>query len=107
MQRGMALISRKRCCSLNQWLRRRALKNEASGASRTFVVCLGEEVVGYYALAMGSILRRQAPEKIKRELPEAIPVMVLGRLAVDRKWQGPGVGSGLLRDVIERSGDPA
>ena len=73
--------------SLDHWLQRQALKNEASGASRTFVVCVGNEVVGYYALATGSILRRQAPGKIKREMPEPIPVMVLGRLAVDRKWQ--------------------
>ena len=89
--------------SLDQWLRRQALKNEASGASRTFVVCLGREVVGYYALATGSILRQQAPGKIKREMPEPIPVMVLGRLAVDRKWQGSGLGGGLLRDAVLRT----
>ena len=89
--------------SLNQWLQRQALKNEASGASRTFVVCLGKEVVGYYALATGSILRQQAPGKIRREMPEPIPVMVLGRLAVDRKWQGSGLGSGLLRDAVLRT----
>ena len=89
--------------SLNQWLQRQALKNEASGASRTFVVCSGKEVVGYYALATGSILRQQAPGKIKREMPEPIPVMVLGRLAVDRKWQRSGLGSGLLRDAVLRT----
>lgn len=89
--------------SLNQWLHRQALKNEASGASRTFVACVEKEVVGYYALATGSILRRQAPGKVKREMPEPIPVMVLGRLAVDRKWQGSGLGSGLLRDAVLRT----
>jgi len=88
--------------SLDHWIQRQALKNEASGASRTFVVCSGKEVVGYYALATGSILRRQAPGKIKREMPEPIPVMVLGRLAVDRKRQGSGLGSGLLRDAVLR-----
>jgi len=89
--------------SLDQWLRRQALKNEASGASRTFVVCFGKEVVGYYALATGSVLRQQAPGKIKRKMPEPIPVMVLGRLAVDRKWQGSGLGSSLLRDALLRT----
>lgn len=89
--------------SLNQWLRRQALKNEESGASRTFVICFGKEVVGYYALATGSILRRQAPGRIKREMPEPIPVMVLGRLAVDSKWQGSGLGSSLLRDALLRT----
>lgn len=89
--------------SLDQWLRRQALKNEASGASRTFVVCFGNEVVGYYALATGSVLRQQAPGKIKRKMAEPIPVMVLGRLAVDRKWQGSGLGSSLLRDALLRT----
>lgn len=89
--------------SLDQWIRRQSLKNEVSGASRTFVVCFGKEVVGYYALATGSILRQQAPGKIKREMPEPIPVMVLGRLAVDRNWQGSGLGSGLLRDALLRT----
>lgn len=89
--------------SLDQWLHQQALKNEASGASRTFVVCNENEVVGYYALATGSIIRQQAPGKIKRKMPEPIPVMVLGRLAVDRKWQGAGLGSGLLRDALLRT----
>ncbi len=89
--------------SLDQWLRRQALKNEVSGASRTFVVCNEKEVVGYYALATGSVIRQQAPGKIKRKMPDPIPVMVLGRLAVDRKWQGAGLGSGLLRDASLRT----
>lgn len=89
--------------SLNQWISRQALKNEASGASRTFVVCSEEEIVGYYALASGSVIRRHAPGKIKRKMPEPIPVMVLGRLAVDRGWQGTGLGSSLLRDALLRT----
>lgn len=60
-------------------------------------------MVSYYALATGSILRQQAPGKIKREMPEPIPVMVLGRLVVDHKWQGSGLGSGLLRDAVLRT----
>ena len=89
--------------SLDQWLRQQALKNEASGASRTFVVCNENEIVGDYALATGSVIRQQAPGKIKRKMPEPIPVMVLGRLAVDRKWQGAGLGRGLLRDALLRT----
>lgn len=89
--------------SLNQWIRQQALKNELSGASRTFVVCIEKEVVGYYALATGSILRQQAPGKIRREMPDPIPVMVLARLAVDRTWQKSGVGLGLLRDALLRT----
>lgn len=89
--------------SLNLWLRRQAVKNEASGASRTFVICHGNEVIGYYALATGSIIRRQAPGKIKRAMPDPIPIMVLGRLAVDRNSQGTGLGIGMLRDAILRA----
>ena len=61
------------------------------------------DVVGYYALATGSVMRQQAPGKIKREMPEPIPVLVLGRLAVDHKWQGSGLGTSLLRDALLRT----
>jgi len=79
------------------------LKNEVSGASRTFVICSEDNVVGYYALATGSVMRQQAPGKIKRAMPDPIPVMILGRLAVDRSQQGCGFGVGLLRDAILRT----
>lgn len=89
--------------SLNDWLRIRALKNEVSGASRTFVVCKRNEVIGYYALATGSIVRQEAHGKIKRGMPDPIPSMILGRLAVDRLWQSYGIGKGLLKDAILRT----
>jgi predicted N-acetyltransferase YhbS len=89
--------------SLDFWIRHQALKNEKSGASRTFVVCRGNEVVGYYALATGSVMRRHAPGKIKRAMPEPIPVMVLGRLAVSLTQQNAGLGSAMLRDAILRT----
>jgi GNAT superfamily N-acetyltransferase len=83
---------------LDNWLKRRALQNEASGASRTYVVSAGGRVVGYYALATGAIAQRDATGKVRRNMPEAIPVLVLGRLAVDREYQGKGIGAGLLKD---------
>ena len=88
---------------LNDWLKRRALKNEDSGASRTFVVCQDDNVVGYYVLATGSVMHKDAPSKIKRNMPEPIPVMVLGRLAVDKHAQSMGIGRGLLKDAILRT----
>jgi GNAT superfamily N-acetyltransferase len=88
--------------SLNQWLTRQALKNEASGASRTYVVCLENSVVGYYCLAAGAVVRTEAPKPMQRNMPDPIPVMVLGRLAVDRANQGRGIGRALLRDDILR-----
>jgi GNAT superfamily N-acetyltransferase len=88
---------------LNQWLKRQALANESSGASRTFVVCKNECVIGFYTLATGSVRQGDAPGRIKRRMPDPIPVMILGRLAVDLHWQKKGVGSGLLNDAVLRT----
>lgn len=87
---------------LDHWLSRQALTNEASGASRTYVVCVDNRVVGYYALAAGAVARGEAPKPIQRNMPDPIPVLVLGRLAVDRTYQGQGLGTALLRDAILR-----
>jgi GNAT superfamily N-acetyltransferase len=87
---------------LDDWLRRRALHNEAQGASRTYVVCLGGRVVGYYALAAAGIAHLASPGRIRRNMPDPIPAIVLGRLAVDRGWQGHGLGKALLRDAVFR-----
>ncbi len=89
--------------ALDDWLKRRALKNEVSGASRTFVVCHDGQVVGYYALATGSVEHRDAPGKLRRNMPDPIPMIVLGRLAVDQQWQSAGIGRGLLKDAVLRS----
>jgi predicted N-acetyltransferase YhbS len=89
--------------ALDDWLRRRALNNETSGASRTYVVSMGSKVVGYYALSAGAIAHIHAPGRIKRNMPDPIPVVVLGRLAVDRNWHGKGIGIGLLRDAVLRA----
>lgn len=88
---------------LNEWLKRQALPNEGSGASRTFVVCQDRQVIGYYALATGSVMRGEAPGRIKRKMPEPIPVMVLGRLAIDVRWQRKTIGQGLLKDAVQRT----
>jgi predicted N-acetyltransferase YhbS len=90
---------------LDDWLRQRALANLENGASRTYVVCLAGEnrVVGYYALAMGQVLNREVPGKIRRNMPGKIPAVMLGRLAVDRTVQGQGLGGALLQDAVMRS----
>ena len=89
--------------ALDDWLRRRALANQASDASRTFVTCRGARVVGYYALAAGGITSSEAPGRLRRNMPDPIPVMVLGRLAVDSREQRKGLGALLLRDAVERT----
>ncbi len=88
---------------LEIWLKQRARKNQLEGASRTFVVCAGDEVVGYYCLAAGAVMHEKAPGSIRRNMPDPIPVAILGRLAVHADWQGQGIGPGLLKDAIVRT----
>ena len=88
---------------LNKWLVKQALKNESRDASRTFVVCHEQEVIGYYSLATGVVLRSSTPSNISRNMPDPIPVMILGRLAVDKNWHSHGIGQGLLKDAMLRT----
>ena len=89
--------------ALDDWLKRRALANEQAGGSRTYVVCAGGRVVGYYALATGGVADAAAPGRVRRNMPDPVPAMLLGRLAVDRAYQDRGLGAGLLRDAILRT----
>lgn len=87
---------------LNDWLARRALNNQDNGASRTFVACEGRRVIAYYALAMGAAELATAPGRFRRNMPDPIPVAVLGRLAVDQQFQGRNLSQFLLRDAVLR-----
>lgn len=90
--------------SLTTWLQKRALANAVAGASRTYVVCAdGNAVIGYYALAAGSVTAATATGRLRRNMPDPLPVVVLGRLAVHDAWAGRGIGAGLLKDAIVRS----
>lgn len=88
---------------LDTWLKHRALKNEAGGASRIYVLCAEGTVIGYYCLANGAVAQTIASSRIRRNMPNPIPVMIIGRLAVDSHWQGRGIGKALLRDAILRT----
>ena len=87
---------------LDDWLKRRARTNQASGASRTYVVVEEQQVVAYYALASGAIEMATATGRIRRNMPDPVPVAVLGRLAVDRSFQNHGLGRALMRDAARR-----
>ena len=89
--------------SLDDWLKRRARANQVSGASRTYVVAETGRVVGYYCLASGALALSEAPAGIKRNMPDPVPMAILGRLAVDQILQGHGMGSALLQDAVERT----
>lgn len=88
---------------LDDWLKRRALANNFSGASRTFVVADDDyQVMGYYALAAGAVTHQESTRSIRQNMPDPLPVMVLARLAVDVRAQGMKLGAALLRDAVER-----
>ena len=90
--------------ALDEWLKRRAMNNQLTGASRTFVV-LDEEnrVRGYYAMAAGAVSHQMATSSVRRNMPDPVPVMVLARLAVDHRAQGLKLGASLLQDAVNRA----
>jgi GNAT superfamily N-acetyltransferase len=88
--------------SLDAWLQRRAAANQVSGASRTFVVCDDGRVVGYYALASSAVVPAAAPGHFRRNMPDPVPVVALGRLAVARSHHGQGLGRALFQDAARR-----
>jgi GNAT superfamily N-acetyltransferase len=89
---------------LDEWLERRAMANQWSGASRTFVVADQDNLVyGYYAIAAGAISHQMATSSVRRNMPDPIPVIVLARLAVDQRAQGIKLGAALLQDAVSRA----
>jgi GNAT superfamily N-acetyltransferase len=89
--------------SLDEWLKRRALANQASGTTRTFVaVDDHQRVMGYYALANGAVANKEATRSVRRTMPDPVPVIILARLAVDTRAQGSKLGGGLLQDALYR-----
>jgi GNAT superfamily N-acetyltransferase len=87
---------------LDDWLKRRALANQVSGASRTYVVCDADRVIGYHALAAGGVDIIAAPGRFRRNMPDPIPVVILARLAVDRGHHRRGLGRALFQDAAKR-----
>ena len=89
---------------LDEWLKRRAMINQLSGASRTFVVTdQHNRVFGYYAMAAGAVSHQMATSAVRRNMPDPVPVMVLARLAIDRHAQGIKLGTSLLQDAVNRA----
>jgi GNAT superfamily N-acetyltransferase len=91
--------------TLDNWLRVRALVNMESAASRTYVICPmnSNQVIGYYAMCMGQIFSHEVIGSMRRNMPRQIPAVILGRLAIDKNWQGKGLGKALLYDAVQRS----
>jgi predicted N-acetyltransferase YhbS len=87
---------------LDSWLRRSASVAASSGTAATYVLCRANRVVGYYALAMSSVTHDRAPSRLRRGMPDPVPVVLLARLAIDRSEQGRKLGGHLLVDALRR-----
>lgn len=88
--------------ALDRWLRQSAPTAAAAGTGATYVLCRGDRVVGYYALAMSSVAHVGAPARLRRGMPDPVPVVLLARLALDRTERGTGLGGDLLIDALAR-----
>jgi GNAT superfamily N-acetyltransferase len=86
---------------LDEWLQKRAMANQLSGASKTHVVVEGGRVIGYYALANGAVARSDVRSRARRNMPDPLPAVILARMAVDVKHRGRGRGSALLQSAVE------
>src|SRR5688500_8299712 len=84
---------------LDRWLREHAGQSDRKDGARTYVVCDGSRVVGYYSLCTYSVEPDVAPKKV-RIGGHQIPAILLARLAVDRSCQGRGLGRRLLMDAL-------
>jgi GNAT superfamily N-acetyltransferase len=89
---------------LNRYLLRYAWVNQQAGAAQTYVGLVGDAVIGYHTLAVGEVSREEAPERLTKGLARhPVPIMLLARLAMARRWQGQGVGKALLKDAMQRT----
>ncbi len=87
---------------LDRWLSNSAHTAAAAGTAATYILCRGERVVGYYALAMSAIVHDEAPSRLRRGMPDPVPVVLLARLAIDRSEQGHHLAGHLLVDALRR-----
>lgn len=88
---------------VNRYLSRYAWQNQQAGSAQTYVGLVGDSVIGYHALAVGQVSREEAPQRLAKGARHPIPIMLLARLAVDRRWHGQSVGKALLKDAMQRT----
>jgi GNAT superfamily N-acetyltransferase len=88
---------------LDTWLKTQALPNQAAGVSRTYVAVEGGQVAGYYCLSSAAISLNEAPRAMRHGMPDPLPMILMGRLAVDQRYKGQGLGTALLKDAVLRA----
>lgn len=101
----VAAFDNERHASLNNWLAERALASEGASA-RTYVVCNADQprqVVGYYTITTAMEERTALPTaKLRKGMPDKVPLLLIARLAVASNFQGLGLGADLLADALRR-----
>lgn len=88
---------------LDRWLNNSAQTARAAGTAATYLALRDERVVGYYSLAMSAVAHAGVPSRLRRGMPDPVPVVLLARLAIDRREQGHHLGGHLLIDALRRS----
>jgi GNAT superfamily N-acetyltransferase len=89
---------------LNTFLTRFALSSQLANASQTYLGLDDDAVIGYHSLVVAEVRYDDAPERLTKGMARhPVPLMLLARFAVDQRWQGQGVGSGLLKDAMVRT----
>ena len=90
---------------LNDFLTKHALQNQSGGGARTYVVLTDDKrVVTYYSLAPGAVAIDNVPDRVAKGQPRhPIPVILMARFAIDRAFQGKGLGRTVLFDALTRS----
>lgn len=88
---------------LDEWLKKYASQNQRANSAVTYVSCVDNDVVGYYAITVAAVSRSEAPAKLRKQAPQQIPCLLIARLAVDSRYSGQGIGMGLLNDALRRS----
>lgn len=89
--------------NLDEFIAKYAWQNQVANSATTYVIADSARIIGYYALAMSAYDRGDAPEPLRKKMPNQIPCILLARLAVDKEYKGEGWGADLLRDALLRS----
>ena len=99
--------------TLTEWIKKHAWQSHNSGSARVYV-CLdptGNEVAAYYSLSSGAVLQGDVSARVAHGMPASVPILRIGRIGVDRRLKGQGVGRQLVlhafenaRDISEKTG---
>lgn len=89
---------------LNRYLTTFAIQSQSSNAAQTYVCVTGTDIVGFYSLSASNVAFGESPERLRKGLARhPLPVMLLARLAIDKRWQGHGIGVSLLKNASLRA----